>query len=304
MRVLITGARGQLGWELCRTFAPLGEVLAAGRPEMDLSDGEGLRRAVRAAAPDLIVNAAAYTAVDRAEREPEAAMAVNGVAPGILADEAKRLSAALIHFSTDYVFDGAKRTPYTEADPPAPLSVYGATKLAGERAIAEVGGAYLILRTSWVYAARGTNFPLTILRLAREREELRVVDDQTGAPTWSRLLAEAAAQIAAVGRARCGAGRDLFADTAGVYHLTAGGTTTWCGFAREILGHAALLGLGATIPRVTAIGTAEYPTPARRPASSVLSSDRVLGAFGVRLPDWRHGLALWADEMASMRGAG
>jgi dTDP-4-dehydrorhamnose reductase len=302
MRVLVTGARGQIGWELCRTLAPLGEVLAPGRDELDLGDGDGLRRAVRAAAPDLIVNAAAYTAVDRAETEFEAAMAVNGVAPGILADEAKRLGASLIHFSTDYVFDGARTAPYVEADEPAPLNAYGKTKLAGERAIEAAGGSHVILRTSWVYAARGHNFPLTIARLAREREELRVVDDQTGAPTWSRLLAEATAQIAAWSRARAGAGRDLFADTRGVYHLAAGGATTWCGFAREILRHAPALGLDR-VPRVVAIGTGEYPTPARRPASSVLSSDKVFRTFGIRLPDWRAGLSLWADEIASARGA-
>jgi dTDP-4-dehydrorhamnose reductase len=240
--------------------------------------------------------------VDRAEAEPEVAMAVNGVAPGILADEAKRLGASLIHFSTDYVFDGAKAAPYVEADEPAPLNAYGRTKLAGERAIEAAGGSYAILRTSWVYAARGHNFPLAMLRLARERAELRVVDDQTGAPTWSRLLAEAAAQIAAWSRARS-AGRDLFADTAGVYHLTAGGATTWYGFARELFRHAPALGLDR-VPRVVAIGTAEYPTPARRPPCSLLSGDKVFRAFGIRLPDWRQGLALWADEMASARGAG
>jgi dTDP-4-dehydrorhamnose reductase len=296
MKVLITGARGQLGWELCRTFAPLGEVLAPERRDMDLADGDQLRRAVREAAPNLILNAAAYTGVDTAEAESSIALAVNAVAPGILAEEARRLGASLVHFSTDYVFDGARRAPYVEADAPLPLGVYGTTKLAGERAVQAAGGSHLIVRTSWVYAARGRNFPLTILRLAAERDELRVVDDQTGAPTWSRLIAEATAQIVASCRARHPQGPDLLGDTSGLYHLTAGGTTTWFGFAEEILRHGPALGL-ARIPRLVPIRTAEYPTAARRPANSVLANDKIWETFGIRMPDWRQAFALWVDDM-------
>jgi dTDP-4-dehydrorhamnose reductase len=295
-KVLITGARGQLGWELQRTFAPTGEVLALDRRDLDLADGARLRRAVREASPDLILNAAAYTGVDAAEAAPAVAMAVNGVAPGILAEEARGLGAALVHFSTDYVFDGERDGPYAEADAPNPRSVYGRTKLAGERAVQDAGGAYLILRTSWVYAARGRNFPLTILRLAGERDELRVVDDQTGAPTWSRLIAEATAQIVAFCRGRRRDASDLFGDARGVYHLTAEGATTWCGFAEEILRHGPSLGL-ARVPRLVPIRTDEYPTAARRPANSVLSNDRVRGAFGIRMLDWRRAFALWVDDM-------
>jgi dTDP-4-dehydrorhamnose reductase len=296
MKVLITGARGQLGWELCRTFAPLGEVLAPERRDMDLADGDQLRRAVREAAPNLILNAAAYTGVDTAEAESSIALAVNAVAPGILAEEARRLGASLVHFSTDYVFDGARRAPYVEADAPLPLGVYGTTKLAGERAVQAAGGSHLIVRTSWVYAARGRNFPLTILRLAAERDELRVVDDQTGAPTWSRLIAEATAQIVASCRARHPQGPDLLGDTSGLYHLTAGGATTWFGFAEEILRHGPALGL-ARIPRLVPIRTAEYPTAARRPANSVLANDKIWETFGIRMPDWRQAFALWVDDM-------
>ena len=303
MRVLVTGVRGMLGWELCRTLAPVGEVLAPDRRSLNLADGEGLRRAVRDAAPDLIVNAAAYTEVDKAEAEPEVAMAVNGRAPGILAEEARRRGAALVHFSTDYVFDGEKIAPYAEADPPGPLGVYGKTKLAGERVVQDTGGSYLILRTSWIYAARGRNFPLTILRLAGEREELRVVDDQTGAPTWSRMIAEATAQIVTCSRARSGEGRDLFGDVTGVYHLTAQGATTWFGFAEEILRHGPALGL-SRVPRLVPIRTAEYPTAARRPANSVLANDKVLRTFRIQLPDWRHSFALCVDDMTSERGRG
>ncbi len=194
-RILITGTNGQVGFELLRSLAGLGTVIAAGRDELDLADPDAIRRTLRDTKPGLIVNAAAYTAVDKAEAEPELALAINGVAPGILAEEAKRLGAALIHYSTDYVFDGSKGAPYTEDDAPRPISAYGRTKLAGEHAIQAVGVPHLILRTSWVYGARGSNFLLTILRLAKEREELSIVDDQIGAPTWSRAIAMATAGI-------------------------------------------------------------------------------------------------------------
>jgi dTDP-4-dehydrorhamnose reductase len=208
MRILLTGPTGQVGWELRRSLAPLGVVTALDRTALDLTDADGLRRVVREVRPALIVNAAAYTAVDRAESEPDLAMAVNGLAPGILAEEGKRVGAALVHFSTDYVFDGRKAGAYVEDDAPAPVNVYGATKLAGERAMEAVGAPHLILRTSWVYGARGANFFLTMRRLARERPELRIVDDQTGAPTWCRMIAEATAQI--IARERPGPGRAPF----------------------------------------------------------------------------------------------
>ena len=223
-RILLTGKNGQVGWELQRTLAPLGEVVVLDRRQLDLSDPDQIRERVREISPDLIVNAAAYTAVDRAEAEPEPAMAVNGTAPGLLAEEAKRIGAAIIHYSTDYVFDGAKTTPYTEEDAPNPLNVYGRTKLAGEQAVQAAGVPHLILRTSWVYGMRGKNFLLTILRLAREREELKIVDDQIGAPTWSRTIAEATAQILT-------SGAWPVSGASGIYHLTASGSTSWYGFA-------------------------------------------------------------------------
>jgi dTDP-4-dehydrorhamnose reductase len=262
-RILITGKNGQVGWELQRTLSTLGEVVALDRTGMDLASPDSIRAAIRDAKPSLIVNAAAYTAVDKAESEPELAMAINGVAPGILAEEAKRLNALLIHYSTDYVFDGTKQGPYTEDDLPNPLSVYGKTKLAGERAIQQIGGPHLICRTSWVYGARGKNFLLAILRLAKERNELRIVNDQFGAPTWSRTIAETTAQVVAqlycpftfhVSRFTATeapithdpspiAGvespiadhRSLFADVSGIYNLTSGGETTWFGFAKALL---------------------------------------------------------------------
>jgi len=229
----------------------------------------------------VILNAGAYTAVDKAESDREACYAVNAMAPRVLAEEAQRLGAMLIHYSTDYVFDGTKREPYVETDEPRPLNVYGESKLAGERAIADVGGAWLVLRTSWVYGTRGHNFLLTMLKLAREREELRIVDDQVGAPTWSRAIARATEQILRRGEHP----HDQLARTAGVYHLTASGSTTWCGFARAIL---------AADPRrdeqicrrVLAIRSADGPTPARRPGWSVLSNEKLGQRFGLRLDSW------------------
>lgn len=284
MKILLTGANGQVGWELQRAFAPLGDVLALGHAQLDLADADAIRQALRHAAPDLILNAAAYTAVDRAEQEPELAQAVNGDAPGILAEEAQRLNAALVHYSTDYVFDGAKGAPYEEIDAPHPMSVYGTTKLAGEKAISAVDCAHLILRTSWVYGARGKNFLRTMQRLARERDELRVVDDQLGAPTWSRMLAEAT--LAMLGQClHKDAVADRLRDRGGLYHLSAGGQTSWFGFASAIVQQV------EKPPRMTPIATGEYPLPAARPSYSVLSNDKIARHFGIRLPDWRHSLA-------------
>lgn len=283
MKVLITGANGQVGWELQRALAPLGDVLALGHAQLDLTDADAIRQVLRHTAPDLIVNAAAYTAVDRAEQEPDLAQAVNGIAPGILAQEAQHLNAALVHYSTDYVFDGSKGAPYEEIDATNPQSVYGASKLAGEKAIAAVNCAHLILRTSWVYGARGKNFLLTMQRLARERDELRVVDDQIGAPTWSRMLAEATLLLLG----QClhkNSVTEALRDQGGLYHLSAAGQTSWFGFA------SAVVQAMETQPRMTPIATAEYPLPAARPAYSVLSNDKVSRHFGVVLPDWRQSL--------------
>jgi len=296
-RILVAGANGQVGFELLASLARHGQVIAAGRERMDLSRPDSIRRSVREIGPDLIVNAAAYTAVDQAESEPELAMAVNGIAPGILAEEAKRLGAALIHYSTDYVFDGTKAEPYAEDDAACPINAYGMSKLAGERAIQAVGVPHLILRTSWIYGMRGKNFLLTILRLAREREELRIVDDQIGAPTWSRALAEATGGVLK----RLGYGKPGFIDAcaakSGLYHASAAGQTSWHGFAAAILAHAASAELGQSayaldrVPALKPIPTEQYPLPARRPPYSVLANAKLQSAFRVMVPDWETGLA-------------
>lgn len=291
--VLLIGSTGQVGWELRRTLLPLGQVFAANRPELDLSSADSIRAVVRDAAPSLIVNAAAYTAVDRAEQEEELALAINGTAPGILAEEAKRRDIPLVHYSTDYVFDGTATRPYTEDDAPGPLGAYGRSKLAGERAVGAADGAYLIFRTSWVYASRGSNFLLTMQRLAREREELRVVADQRGAPTWARSIAEATAAVLA----RCGVPGDIgfLAERAGIYHMSAAGETTWHGFASAIVDAMREHGGKVLAGKVTPIATADYPTPAARPAYSILDNSKLSGTFGISLPDWREQLALCLD---------
>jgi dTDP-4-dehydrorhamnose reductase len=279
MRILLVGSGGQLGATLKATLAPVGDVAAFDHAALDLADAEALVRVCRDVAPEVIVNAAAYTAVDRAESEPALAHAVNARAPGILAGEASRLGALLVHYSTDYVFDGAKRTPYVETDPAAPLGAYGASKLAGEQAIAASGCAHLILRTGWVYAPRGRNFLVTMLRLAETKEELRVVDDQRGAPTSCALLARETVRLLALPQAR---------SARGLYHLSAGGDVSWCGFARAIFERRARG--GHAVPRVIGISTSEYPTAARRPAYSVLDNARLSADFGWRQPPWEEGL--------------
>ena len=288
--ILLTGATGQVGFELARSLAAHGEVIALDRAALDLADADAIVAGVRQARPQLIVNAAAYTAVDRAESERDAAFAVNARAPGILAEEAKRLDAVLIHYSTDYVFDGRRATPYDEDAPTGPLNVYGASKLEGERAIAQTGAGAIVLRTSWVYGARGSNFLLTMLRLAKERDELRVVADQHGTPNWCRTLADAT--TAAVAR-----GLPWLAERAGLYHLSSAGSTTWHGFAQAILAD-------APRPRVVGIATSDYPTPARRPAYGVLATRKFESTFGYAMPDWRDGLKACRLAMAAdSRGA-
>ena len=290
IKLLVTGATGQVGRELMRALAPLGTVVGLDRAGMDLTDADGIRRAIRDCKPGLIVNAAAYTAVDRAESEPELAHAINAVAPGIIAQEARDCGAALIHYSTDYVYDGLKAFAYLESDATAPLSVYGASKLAGECAIEAAGGRHLILRTSWVYGVHGKNFLLTIRRLAMEREELSVVNDQIGAPTWSRMIAQATALIAARWCASTSRG--------GTYHLSAGGQTSWFEFARAIL---ELLPADERrrlqVAGLKAIPTSQYPLPAKRPRNSVLSNQKLERDFSIRLPDWRVSLSSCIEDL-------
>lgn len=287
-RILLTGKNGQVGWELQRSLALFGDVVALDADEMDLADPDAIRRTVRDINPDVIVNPAAYTAVDKAEDDAELAMAVNGVAPGVLAEEALRLGAVLVHFSTDYVFDGSKSAPYTEDDAPNPQSVYGRTKLAGEEAIRAIGCKHLILRTSWVYGVHGGNFVKTILRLAKERPELRIVGDQFGAPTWARDLAQAT--LSALTRWQEKSWDD---GLGGLYHLTAGGRTNWHHYAEEIvrLARAYDAALAAKSPDIHAIATHEYPVPAKRPVNSVLANDKIGNAFGIKLPAWQDSLA-------------
>lgn len=289
MNILLTGRNGQVGWELQRTLLPLGRIHAFGHAELDLADAAAVRRKLDEVRPDAIVNAAAYTAVDKAESEPEQANAVNAAAPALLAQEASRRGALLIHYSTDYVYDGAKAAPYVETDPTGPLGTYGRSKLAGEAGIRVAGADHLIFRTSWVYAARGANFLRTILRLAAEREELRIVADQVGAPTWARLIAEATAH--ALRQAMQERSGGTF--ESGVFHLTAAGETSWHGFAAAIVAGRG----GLRVKTVTPITTAEYPLPAARPANSRLNTDAFRARFGLVLPDWRDCLPLCLEEI-------
>ena len=283
MRVLVTGTGGQVGSEVARALAGRAEVFAHDRRTLDLMHPETIASRVREAKPDVIVNCAAYTAVDRAESEVEAAHQVNGVAPAVLAEEAGRVGALLVHFSTDYVFDGTKGSPYAEADTPNPVNAYGATKLEGERAIAASGCDHAILRTSWVFGPHGKNFMLTMLKLAQTREELRIVDDQRGAPTSSAQLARLVRDLLDLGLGRLRA-------ESGLYHATAAGATTWRGFADAIFAARAARDASFRVPRVVPIATSDYPTPARRPANSVLSCEKLAARLGVRIPDWHAGL--------------
>jgi dTDP-4-dehydrorhamnose reductase len=285
-RILIVGAAGQVGKELQRTFQDFGEIIAVDRESVNLEIADETRELVTKTRPDVILNAAAYTAVDRAESESEVAMAINADAPGVLAEEAKRTGALFAHYSTDYVFDGTKREPWVESDSPHPLGVYGRTKLAGEQAIQKVGGRYLIFRTSWVYGPHGSNFLLTMLRLAQERAELNIVDDQVGAPTTSIELANATRQI--VGGVTAGQFGDP-QNWAGLYHMTCSGSVSWCGFARAIFTHPKAQ-LGSKVPIVHAISSSEYPVAAERPLYSILSNESLQAKFGVQLQSWNSAL--------------
>jgi len=302
VRILLTGAKGQLGVQLLPRLGEHGEVIAVAHAECDLSDADAVRRLVRQVAPDVIVNAAAYTAVNDAESNRGLAMAINGVAPGVLAEEAKRSGALVVHYSTDYVFDGSKEGPYTEEDVTGPLNVYGASKLAGELAVAASGGRYLVLRTSWVYGAVGNNFLLTILRLAREREELKIVDDQVGAPTSTVQLARATSELVRrYGVASEAHGVNQGATPSGVYHLTAAGSVSWCGFARAIIAANAASGAkdAVKVRRTVGISSKAYITPALRPLNSVLSNEKFARTFGFQLEDWQTALA---EVMGELRG--
>jgi len=317
-RILLVGKNGQIGHDLQQLLPAVGETIALGREDLDLSRPDSIRRAVQHTQPQLIINAAAYTSVDQAESDESAAYAINALAPAVLAESAKRVGAALIHYSTDYVFDGAKSLPYEENDATNPINAYGRTKLAGEKAIRDSGVAHLIFRTAWVYSTRGKNFLLTIMQLATQREELRIVKDQIGAPTCSRKLAEATARIVSnlPSDARGLAAGDL-RELSGTYHMTAAGMTSWAEFAGEILANASdtiqdkihpawlaqiLRGNPIIAKRIVSITSTEYPTPAKRPAYSVLSNARLENAFGVHLPDWREQLrrAFRSDSSTSL----
>jgi len=281
VKILLLGKNGQVGSELQSSLASLGELTACDRHDLDLSSPDSIRDKIRSLQPDIIVNAAAYTAVDKAESEPELAMTINGEVPGILAEETARLKALMVHYSTDYVFDGTKSSPYTEQDTPSPLNVYGRSKLAGEQAICAQAPHFLIFRTTWVYDAHGKNFLNTIKRAGAQRPELTIVKDQIGAPTWSREIALATAQVIGLYLERSDQKQ-----ISGIYNLTAQGQTSWFGFAQA----AVECGLFADLdhpPALRAILSREYPTPAKRPMYSLLSNAKLLQQFGVQLPDWK-----------------
>jgi dTDP-4-dehydrorhamnose reductase len=288
-KILLFGKIGQVGWELRRTLAPMSHLVCVDYPEVDFTNPDSIRKWIGDTAPDIVINAAAYTAVDKAEAETALAQKINGDAPGIMAEEAKKLGALLVHYSTDYVFDGTKTTPYVETDLTNPLGAYGRTKLAGDQAIAQVGGAHFIFRLCWVYGARGNNFMLTMMRLAREREQLRVVRDQIGCPTWSRMIAE----TTALALHRAGSPEKARA-LSGVYHLCSTGQTSWHGFASAIID--LMPAEGKKCREVAGITSAEYPTPTKRPAYSVMSGAKLERAFGLQLPDWHDSLRLVLEK--------
>ena len=295
MKILLFGKNGQVGWELQRSLAPLGELVALGADSQELcgdfTDLEGIARTVRAVAPDVIVNAAAYTAVDKAESEPELAHTINALAPGVLAQEALRGNAWLINYSTDYVFDGSGDKPWLETDTTAPLSVYGATKLEGEQLIQQSGCQHLIFRTSWVYGARGGNFAKTMLRLAQQRDTLTVINDQYGAPTGADLLADITAHAICTAKTR--------AELSGLYHLVAGGETSWHGYASFVLNFARRAGVTLKVSpdAIQAVPTSAFPTPAKRPLNSRMATTKLQRAFDLRLPSWQTGVTRMLTEI-------
>jgi len=300
-RILLIGVQGQLGRELSRALTGLGELVSPARDELDLTSVDEIRRFVRKTRPQLVVNAAAYTDVDGAETERESAMAINGTAPGILADEAKLCGAAIVHYSTDYVFDGSGTRPWSEDDPTGPLNAYGETKLRGEREVASAGAPHLILRTSWVYGHDRPNFVATMLRLGATKTELTVVDDQVGAPTSARALAEATARMLAQGH---GKPTDTIRESGGLYHACCAGEISWCGFAREIFRVAQRAGYELAVREVTPIVSSEHPTAAKRPLNSRLDCGRLARRFGVRLPEWRDELSRFLLDGKSAADAG
>ncbi len=314
--ILLTGKNGQVGGELLRHLPQVGEVVALGRDELDLSNPTDICRTIRVVRPQLIVNAAAYTAVDQAETDEKTARAVNAEAPGVMAEEAKRTGAVMVHYSTDYVFDGAKKLPYDEADSANPINVYGKTKFAGEEAIRDSGVPHLIFRTSWVYATRGRNFLLTILHLATEREELRIVSDQVGAPTCASEVAAATAKILTK-MPRKNDGAFVFSEVSGTYHMSAAGQTTWYDFAKAIIEKAkanshslewlavATQGRKLMAQRIIPVSAEEFGSPTPRPAYSILSNSRLNQTFGVALADWNDQLQcrFVSDRIAAKLGA-
>jgi dTDP-4-dehydrorhamnose reductase len=304
MKILLLGRDGQVGWELQRSLAPLGELIALGRNAShnldglcgDLTDLDGLRATVRQLRPNVIVNAAAHTAVDKAESEPDLAYLLNAQAPGVLAQEAQAVGAWLVHYSTDYVFDGNGETPWQESDATGPLSVYGRTKLEGEQAIAAACPRHLIFRTCWVYAARGNNFAKTMLRLAQTRDTMNVIDDQIGSPTGADLIADVTAQ--ALSQVRH-AGADAALRLAGIYHLAASGTTSWFSYANYVLAQAVIAQPAIKIiaKKVNPVASSAFPTPARRPHNSRLNTTRLQTVFGLQLPPWQVGVARMLNEI-------
>ena len=285
--ILLIGSTGQLGWELKRSLFSLGKLIALDRKSMDLSQPAQIREVISQIEPNLIVNAAAYTAVDKAEEEIELAKAINAIAPGVIAEEAEKLQAPLIHYSTDYVFSGNNGgAPYAEDDNPDPKNVYGQTKLAGEQAIQNVGGPHLVFRTSWVYGARGKNFMLTIQRLAKERDTLKIINDQTGAPTWCGSLADATGVILKNAKVKTESYSPYLEMVSGTYHMTCAGKTTWFDFDKAILKNTP----DHRQPKIEPIPTSEYPTPASRPQNSLLSNLKLQKTFGLKLPDWEEAL--------------
>ena len=292
IRILLFGKHGQLGWELQRTLAPLGEVIAVDYPEIDLAQPAGLEQTIREIQPRVIVNATAYTAVDRAESEPEPALAINGIAPGIMAQAAVDIKAALIHFSTDYVFNGSKGSPYLETDLPDPLNVYGQSKLHGEQAIAQIGGISLVFRTSWVYSMRRDSFVTKVLQWARQNRSLRIVADQVSNPTWARVLAEITAQVLAAGGEEV---TDWLHDRRGLYHLAGGGYASRYQWAQAILNYDPQP-REQVVQELLPASTAEFPAPAQRPLFSALDCRKFTQTFGLRLPDWEDALRLAMDD--------